>query len=90
MDTQQLLPPIDVLEDFRTLQTTLHDDESGQQTRAMVRYLEDAATRSLQMKLQAAGSEEREFAALLHEAFQAAQRITLAAWERSHNTPLTH
>jgi hypothetical protein len=90
MDIQQLMPPIDMLDDFKALQTTIHDDESGATTRAMASYFDEAAVKSQAMQRQAQDSGEKEFAGLLDDAFQAAQRIVLAAWERSHNTPLAH
>jgi hypothetical protein len=90
MDTQQLMPSIDVLADFGNLQTTIHDDESGASTRAIAAYFEEAAAKSRAMQLQAEGNQEKHFAGLLDGAFQAAQRIVLAAWERSHNAPLQH
>lgn len=90
MDIQQLMPPIDMLDDFKKLQTTVHEDESGDSTRAFSAYFEEAAARSEQMQRQAEESDEKEFAGLLHDAFEAANRIVLAAWERSHNTPLPH
>jgi hypothetical protein len=90
MDIQQLMPPIDLLDDFKALQTAIHDDESGGTTRAMAAYFDEAAVKSQTMQRLAEESGEKEFAGLLEEAFQAAQRIVLAAWERSHNTPLAH
>jgi hypothetical protein len=90
MNTETLIPPIDVLDDFKSLQAAVHEDDSGEKTRLIVRYFDDAAAKSQEMQLHADGSEEREFARLISEAFQAARRIVLAAWERSHTTTLAH
>jgi hypothetical protein len=90
MDTQQLLPDIDMLADFANLQNAINEDESGANTRAIAEYFKAAAMKSQTMQLQAEDSQEKHFAGLLDEAFQAAHRIVLAAWERSHSAPLAN
>jgi hypothetical protein len=88
MNANELVPPIDVIEDFQNLQMLVFDDVAGDKTRHMANYFEDAANKSKEMQLQSTDFEQKEFARMIHEAFAAAKRILLTAWERAHGAAL--
>jgi hypothetical protein len=88
MNTQDTTPSINVIEDFQNLQMLVFDDVAGDKTRHMAGYFADAADKSLTMQVQSTDFEQKEFARMIHEAYVAAQRILLTAWEKAHGAAL--
>jgi hypothetical protein len=88
MNTTSTVPDINVIEDFQNLQMLVFDDVAGDKTRHMAGYFEVAASKSLEMQMQSTDYEQKEFAGMVHEAYVAAKRILLAAWEKAHGASL--
>jgi hypothetical protein len=88
MDTQTLTPPVNLINDFQSLQMTIFEDQAGDKTRGMVAYFKQAETRSREMELHTQDYEQKQFARMLHEAFAASSRIVLAAWQKAHGAEL--
>lgn len=88
MDTQSLTPPVNLIQDFQTLQMTIFEDKAGDKTRALVGYFREAEMKSLEMRLKTSDFEQKEFASLLNEAFAASSRIVLSAWQKAHGAEL--
>jgi hypothetical protein len=88
MTTDSINAPINVIEDFRTLQINMLDDKSGERTAKLARYFAEAADKSQQMRLQSSDFEQKEFAGQMHDAFVAARHIVQTFWEKAHATQL--
>jgi hypothetical protein len=88
MSTETLTPPIDLVEDFKTLQMLIFDDIGGEKTRRLVNYFDEASLKSQEMQVQSTDFEDKEFARMIHEAFLAARRIVLLAWKTAHGSEL--
>lgn len=89
MDSHTANPPVSLIEDFKNLQLTILQDVAGEKTRSIVAYFRSASLRSQEMQLRATEFEEKEFAGLLREAFEAASRIVLSAWHKAHGAELS-
>jgi hypothetical protein len=88
MDTQTFAPPVNLVEDFQALQTTIFEDKAGDRTRQLVAYFRQAEQKSLEMHLHTVDYEQKQFAKTLSDAFGASTRIVLAAWEKAHGADL--
>ena len=88
MSTDLAPPPADLLVDFDKLQATVNDDTTGEKTRRLAKYFAQAETLSQQMQLRATDFEEKNFAGLVSDAFAAARRIVLVAWQKTHGREL--
>jgi hypothetical protein len=81
-------PPVDILNDFQTMNLAILDDRSGDKTRRLFEYLNDAEQRCLEMRFRTTDYEEQRFAGMLSDAFSASGRIVVAAWEKAHDREL--
>jgi hypothetical protein len=88
MDTSTLMPPINLVEDFQSLQLIIFDDDSGEKTRGLARYFQEACEKCVSMRMQATEYEDKKYAQMLEDAFDASKRIVLFAWEKAHGTSL--
>ena len=88
MSTELAPPPAALLADIDQLQATVNGDTSGDKTRRLAQYFAQAETLSQQMRLRATDFEEKNFAALVSEAFAASRRIVLLAWQKTHGREL--
>ncbi len=88
MNTTATNPEIDMVQDFRDLQTLVFEDVAGDKTRGLTEYFEQAAQKSLQLQISSTDFEQKEFARMVHEAFLAAKRIVIFAWAKAHGSDL--
>ncbi len=88
MDTSNLMPPINLVEDFQSLQLVIFDDKFGEKTRSLVQYFEEAASKSASLRMQTMDYEAKQYAQMLEDAFEASKRIVMHAWQKAHGAPL--
>ena len=81
-------PPADLLAQFGQLEATLTDDASGEKTRRLMKYLEEARLRSRESQLHTTDFDERGFAGMVSDAFDASSHILAAAWRKHHGKDL--
>lgn len=77
-----------VFADLAHIEKTLTDDLSGERTRAMIGYFDDAARSSEQHLQTALPDTERQLTSQLVEGFRASQRIVRHVWEAIHSASL--
>lgn len=81
-------PSADLLAEFQELDATLSNDASGERTRHLINYLEEAKLRSRESQLRSTDFSERGFAGMVSDAFDACSRILAAAWRKHHGKDL--
>jgi hypothetical protein len=89
MDTSSLMPPINLVEDFQSLQLVIFDDQSGEKTRSLVQYFQEASSKSASMRMQTVDYEAKQYAQMMEDAFEASKRIVLHAWQKAHGAALS-
>ena len=88
MNLEHLNPPADLLAEFDDMPSTIASDATGARTRRLVAYFKQAQALGAQAQLRTTEFEERRFAGLVSDAFGAAHRIVLAAWQSAHGQEL--
>jgi len=88
MNFDAVKPPVNLIADFQALQLTIADDRSGDKARQMVDYLKTSELKCQEIGLHSTDFEEKQFARMLSEAFDAAGRIVLSAWRKANDSDL--
>jgi hypothetical protein len=88
MDIQDLMPPAALLQDFESLQLTISDDKSGQKTTSLVKYFQEASSKSAALGRQSTDYGTKLHVNMLGDAFDASKRILINAWEKTHGAVL--
>jgi redox-regulated HSP33 family molecular chaperone len=88
LDTQNLEPPVNLLEDFQAMHQTIVDDQSGDKTRRLVSYFREAEQHATELGLRTQNFEQKQFAGLLNDALAASSRIVLGVWQKAHGAEL--
>jgi hypothetical protein len=81
---------INMLQDFSDISKTLQEDDSGEEVRKIVDYLDSLAKRTEMEQIQTGDMEEKRILGLQHAALLAAKQILTEVWEGTHKSSLYH
>jgi hypothetical protein len=79
---------INMLQDFSDISKTLQEDDSGEEVRKIVDYLDSLAKRTEMEQIQTGDMEEKRILGLQHAALLAAKQILTEVWEGTHKSSL--
>lgn len=79
---------INMLQDFSDISKTLQEDDSGEEVRKIVDYLDSLAKRAEMEQIQTGDMEEKRLSGLQHAALLAAKQILTEVWEGTHKRSL--
>lgn len=86
MSNDVLIPPAHVIESFPVIQKDIEADTSGNKTRQLLDFFDDAALKCREMQVQCAEHSDKEWARLMCDGFISAKQIVTLTWEKAHHT----
>ncbi|MFN3493351.1 MAG: hypothetical protein ACK40L_02475 [Hydrogenophaga sp.] len=88
MDSNESPADINMVEDFQNLHVLMFDDVSGENTRLIAEYFQEAADKVSEIMAGYTSDDEKNLGIAVKSAFDAARRIVLKTWERCHGSEL--